>query len=93
MLFGYHQFLLFRNLTTNEHLKGTYKKYGNPYTRGCCDNLGRICRKDKRNWKPEEMNRRYSVTGNDGKKLNEYCRRNSTVGLVKRPSMRLSVVN
>ena len=30
-LFGYHQYLLCRNETTNENLKGTYKTYGNPY--------------------------------------------------------------
>ena len=52
-LCGYHQYLLFRNETTNEHLKGTYAKLGNPYDRGCIDNLRRIFRGDKRNWKPE----------------------------------------
>jgi len=54
-LFGYHQFLLCRNETTNEHLKGSYSKFPNPFQKGCIDNIKRICRKDKRNWKPEQV--------------------------------------
>ena len=54
-LLGYHQYILSLNLTTNEHLKGSYEKLGNPFYRGCCDNLKRLFRKDKRNWKPEEI--------------------------------------
>lgn len=54
-LFGYHQYLLCRNETTNENLKKTFGKLGNPFYRGCFDNLRRLCRRDKRNWKPEEI--------------------------------------
>ena len=54
-LFGYHQYLLCRNETTNENLKKTFGKLGNPFYRGCFDNLQRLCRRDKRNWKPEEI--------------------------------------
>lgn len=52
-LFGYHQYLLCRNETTNENLKKSYAVYGNPFQKGICDNIRRICRRDKRNWKPE----------------------------------------
>ena len=52
-LCGYHHYLVFRNETTNENLKGTYKRYGNPYAKGIADNCARLFRKDKRNWKPE----------------------------------------
>ena len=53
-LLGYHQYLLCLNQTTNENLKGSFTKYGNPHNRGICDNLKRIFRKDKRNWKPDD---------------------------------------
>jgi len=52
-LLGYHQYLLCRNETTNENLKGSYSKLGNPFARGCGDNMKRLFRRDKRNWKPE----------------------------------------
>ena len=35
--------------------KKTFGKLGNPFYRGCFDNLRRLCRRDKRNWKPEEI--------------------------------------
>lgn len=54
-LFGYHQYLLCRNETTNENLKKTFNKFGNPFQRGCFDNLRRLYRRDKRNWRPEEI--------------------------------------
>jgi len=38
-LLGYHQYLLCLNETTNENLKGSYAKLGNPFDRGCLDNL------------------------------------------------------
>ncbi len=47
--------MIFLNETTNENLKKSYAKYGNPFQRGCWDNLKRIFRRDKRNWKPEEV--------------------------------------
>jgi hypothetical protein len=50
---GYHQYLIIRNETTNENLKGSYRKYGNPFDKGCLDNIRRLFRKDKRNWHPE----------------------------------------
>lgn len=53
-LLGYHQYLICLNQTTNENLKGSYNKYGNPFDRGCCENLRRLFRGDKRNWKPEQ---------------------------------------
>lgn len=52
-LFGYHQYLLCRNETTNENLKESYVKFGNPFDKGCIDNVKRLFRRDKRNWKPE----------------------------------------
>ena len=52
-LCGYHHYLLLRNETTNENLKGTYRNYGNPYAKGVSDNCARLFRRDKRNWKPE----------------------------------------
>jgi hypothetical protein len=54
-LLGYHQYLIFRNETTNENLKGSYRKYGNPFDKGCFDNIGRLFRRDKRNWHPEQL--------------------------------------
>ena len=36
-------------------LKKSYAKYGNPFQKGCFDNLKRIFKRDKRNWKPEEI--------------------------------------
>jgi hypothetical protein len=36
-------------------LKKSYAKYGNPFQKGCFDNLRRIFKRDKRNWKPEEI--------------------------------------
>jgi len=42
-----------RNETTNENLKGSYNKFGNPFDKGFKDNLMRLFRRDKRNWKPE----------------------------------------
>jgi len=53
-LCGYHQYLLFRNETTNENLKKSYAKLGNPFYRGLGDNVGRLFRRDKRNWRAEE---------------------------------------
>lgn len=53
-LFGYHQYLLCRNETTNENLKHSYAKLGNPFQRGIFDNCRRLFARDKRNWKPEE---------------------------------------
>ena len=52
-LFSYHQYLICRNETTNENLKGSYTKLGNPFDKGCWDNISRLFRRDKRNWKPE----------------------------------------
>jgi len=52
-LLFYHQYLIYRNETTNENLKGSYAKLGNPFQKGCIDNLRRLFRRDKRNWKPE----------------------------------------
>ena len=52
-LFGYHQYLLFLNETTNENIKQSYLKLGNPYSKGLIDNLKRLFSKDKRNWHPE----------------------------------------
>jgi hypothetical protein len=28
---------------------------GNPFAKGLLDNLNRLCTRDKRNWKPEEI--------------------------------------
>jgi palmitoyltransferase ZDHHC9/14/18 len=52
-LLGYHQYLICRNETTNENLKGSYSKLGNPFDRGCVDNFKRLISRDKRNWRPE----------------------------------------
>ena len=52
-LCGFHQMLILRNETTNENLKKSYALYGNPFYRGTWDNLTRLFRRDKRNWKPE----------------------------------------
>jgi len=54
-LLGYHQYLICRNETTNENLKGSYAKLGNPFDKGCKDNIMRLFRRDKRNWKPESQ--------------------------------------
>ena len=54
-LCGYHQYLMCRNETTNENLKGSYKKLGNPFYKGCFDNVQRLFRRDKRNWHPEDV--------------------------------------
>ena len=54
-LCGYHQYLMCRNETTNENLKGSYKKLGNPFQKGCIDNLQRLFSRDKRNWYPEQV--------------------------------------
>jgi palmitoyltransferase ZDHHC9/14/18 len=53
-LLGYHQYIVVLNETTNENLKKSYKKLGNPFDRGYLDNLKRLFRRDKRNWHPEE---------------------------------------
>ena len=53
-LLGYHQYLIIRNETTSENLKGSYRKYGNPFDKGCLDNIKRLFRRDKRNWHPEQ---------------------------------------
>ena len=53
-LLSYHQYLMCRNETTNENLKGSYAKLGNPFDKGCLDNVRRLFRRDRRNWKPEE---------------------------------------
>lgn len=45
--------LLCRNETTNENLKKSYALYGNPFQKGICDNISRLFKRDKRNWKPE----------------------------------------
>jgi hypothetical protein len=42
-----------RNETTNENLKKSYKKLGNPFAKGFIDNLKHLFRRDKRNWNPE----------------------------------------
>lgn len=51
---GYHYYLLFRNETTNENLKGSYELLGNPFNRGFVDNVRRLFSRDKRNWHPED---------------------------------------
>jgi hypothetical protein len=51
---GYHYYILCRNETTNENLKGSYELLGNPFNKGLCDNLKRIFKRDKRNWKAEK---------------------------------------
>ena len=51
---GYHYYLLFRNETTNENLKGSYELLGNPFDKGFKDNIRRLFRRDKRNWHPED---------------------------------------
>ena len=38
---------------TNENIKQSYLKLGNPYAKGLFDNLKRLFSKDKRNWHPE----------------------------------------
>jgi hypothetical protein len=43
-----------RNETTNENLKKSYGKLGNPFQRGVGDNYNRLFRRDKRNWRAEE---------------------------------------
>lgn len=53
-LCGYHQYILFRNETTNENIKKSYAKLGNPFQRGVGDNISRLFRRDKRNWRAEE---------------------------------------
>lgn len=57
-LFGYHQYLLCRNETTNENLKHSYAKLGNPFQRGCLDNLRRLFSRNKRNWRPTDQHDR-----------------------------------
>lgn len=59
-LFGYHQYLLCRNETTNENLKHSYAKFGNPFQRGCFDNLRRLFKGVKRNWKPDHASALFS---------------------------------
>ena len=58
-LFGYHQYLLCRNETTNENLKHSYAKFGNPFQRGCLDNLRRLFSGVKRNWKPTDYHYKF----------------------------------
>lgn len=54
-LCGYHHYLLGRNETTNENLKHSYEKLGNPFAKGTCDNLCRLFSRDKRNWIPTDI--------------------------------------
>lgn len=77
-LLGYHQYLICRNETTNENLKGSYNKLGNPFDRGCVDNIRRLYKRDKRNWKPE-----WSVYKEE-EKNQPYLRRNSIPRKVKK---------
>ena len=42
------------NKIANENIKKSYAKLGNPFQRGVGDNLRRLFRRDKRNWRAEE---------------------------------------